>query len=311
MKILEVKIRDKLDKFHHLKYRLYETDLVDRWATLTDKNLKNPNYRINTVINNRTIADVPEITNLLKDLVLKINAEYDKRLESFDEIDNPKLNYLHEEFEIFGQRMDELFLAGRLTDTLTNNFFALNEHIHMCEDALITNTESWGAFGILYDIHPTGLHLPIKQEDKLYLETGMEWGKLYLGYNTLGKDWFAVAKDNDTDVVARNMVKPQKRFAAEAWLNFNSDSSSVQMASVFQEWVRQLSPDLQKKVPYHNLNELTLGRFLIGELIIDQNFLKYDRDPLHWKSFRHECKKEWNHAVLTTFRTIESIKIYE
>jgi hypothetical protein len=311
MKILEVKIRDKFDKFHYLKYRLYETDLADRWANLTDENLKNPNHSISTVINNRTEADVPEITNLLKEIVANINAEYDKHIESFDNIDNPKLNYLHEEFEIFGQRMDELFLAGKLTDTLTSNFFALNEYIHMCEDALITKVGSWGGFGILYDIHPIGLHLPIKPEDKLYLEPGIGWGKLYLGYNTLGKDWFAVAKDNDVDVVARNMIKPQKRFAAEAWLNFNTDYTSVQIASFFQEWVKTLPPALQKKIPYYNLNELSLGRFQIGELVIDQNFLKYDKDPLHWKAYRHECKKEWNHNVLTTFRTIESIRIYE
>jgi len=311
MKTLEVKIRDKFDEFHYLKYRLYETDLVDRWVKLTNRNLKNPNHSINTVINNRTEADVPEISNLLKEIVAKINVEYDKHIESFDDIDNLKLNYLHEEFEIFGQRMDELFLAGRLTDTLTNNFFALNEHIHMCEDALITKTGSWGGFGILYDICPTGLHLPIKQEDKLYLETPIGWGKLYLGYNTLGKDWFSVAKDNDIDVVARNMVKPQKRFAAETWLNFNGDSTPTQVVSFFQEWVNGLPPELQKKVPYHNLNELSLGRFQLGELIIDQNFLKYDRDPLHWKAYRHECKKEWNHNVLTTFRSVESIKIYE
>jgi hypothetical protein len=311
MKILEVKIKDKFDKIHSLKYNIYPTHLGDKWADLTNTNLKNPNHKISSVFNNRSELDVPEITQQIKDIVERIAVEYDKEIKTFDELDNQKLNYLHEEFEIFGARMEELSFKGKLTESLKANFFALNEHIHMCEDAMITKSGTWGGFGVLYDIHPIGLHLPVKDEDKLYLEYGLSWGKLYLGYNTLGKDWFAVAKDNDIDVVARDMVKPQKRFAAETWLNFNADHVPVQTISFFQKWVKSLPPELQKKVPYHNLNEMSLGRMVIGELIIDGNFLKYDPNPLHWKAYRHPSKLKWNHEVLTTFRSVESIKIHE
>lgn len=311
MKILEVKIKDKFGEIHTLKYQIYPTHLTDKWADLTKANLKNPKHSISSVFNNRTEHDVPEIAQQIKKIVADISTEYDKHIQTFDELDNPKLNYLHEEFEIFGQRMDELAMKGKLTDSLIKNFFALNENIHMCEDAMLTKGDSWGGFGILYDIHPIGMHLPVKDEDKLYLEYGLSWGKLYLGYNTLGKDWFAVAKDNDIDVVARDMVKPQKRFAAETWLNFNADHLPVQTIAFFQRWVKSLPPELQKKVPYHNLNELSLGRMVLGEIIIDDNFLKYDPNPQNWRSYRHLSKLKWNHEVLTTFRSVESIKLYE
>ncbi len=306
---LEVSIEDKFQKIHKLNYSLHETDLTNRWIVCTSMNLKNTQHKITSVFNNRTELDIPEITEKIRNLVAFINYEYDKTIDNFDVLSTPELNYLHEEFEIFGERIEELSMKGILTNSLNDNFFLLNEYIHMCEDALVTKAGTWGRFGILYDIQPLGIHFPIREEDKLLLDAGLTWGKLYLGYNTLGKDWFAVCKDNDVDVIARDMVKPQKRFAAETWLNFNTDQYKHQTVSHFQKWAKNLPQDLQKKVPFNNLNELTLGRFQIGELIIDENFLKYDSNPLHWKSYRHDCKLKWNHEVLTTFRKVKSIKI--
>jgi hypothetical protein len=69
--------------------------------------------------------------------------------------------------------------------------------------------------------------------------------------------------------------------------------------------------DVRKKVPFNSLNQLSLGRFPIGDIVIDDAFLKIDSNPDHWKSYRHKCKQEWNHKVLTTFRSVEDIRIYE
>jgi hypothetical protein len=121
----------------------------------------------------------------------------------------------------------------------------------------------------------------------------------------------AVWKDNDLDVINRDMVKPQKRFAAEAWMNFNIDQSQSVKIGTFLHWCNQLPLETQKKIPFHNLNSLTLGRFAIGDLIIDRNFLKIDPNPSHWNTYRHDCKLKWNHEVLTTFRTVERVRIYE
>jgi hypothetical protein len=309
--ILEVELKDKFDAIHKLRYKIYHTPLSYRWVGLTKINLSSPKHSYTSVFNNRTVADVPEITERINEIVNNINLEYDKQLPIYEVLDNPKLNYLHEEFEIFGERMDELFLKGKRTKSLTENFFALNEHIHMCEDAMITFPNKWGGFGILYDILPLGLHVNIQEMDKLMLEPHYTWGRLYLGYNTLGKDWMAVWKDNDLDVINRDMVKPQKRFAAEAWMNFNIDQSQSVKVGTFLHWCNRLPLETQKKIPFHNLNSLTLGRFAIGDLIIDENFLKIDPDPSHWNTYRHDCKLKWNHEVLTTFRTVERVRIYE
>jgi len=311
MKILKVIIKDKFDKLHTLNYKIYSTDLSEKWIQLTNENLKNPGHKIVSVFNNQTNKDVPEISEKIKELVHQINQEYDKSIESFDQLDKIKLNYLHQKFENFDERVEELAFKGILTQSLSENFFALNEYIHKCESAIETKEGKWGTFSILYDIHPLGKHLPIEDEDRLFLETEASWGKLYLGYNTVGKDWMDVAKDNDIRVIKESMVKPQERFAAEALLNFTQDILSIQRNIFFHKWAKTLPSDLQKKIPFYNLNKLGLGRFVIGEIIIDDNFLKYDPNGLNWKTHKHPCKLKWSFEVLTTFRSIESIKIYD
>lgn len=308
---LEVKIKDKFDQFHYLTYRIHNTMLATKWMNLTKVNLSNPDHKVTSVLNNRTKEDVPDITQRINNIVLEINKLYDKTLPTYEVIDNTKLNYLHEEFEVFGSRYDELRRANKFSKELESNFFALNEHIHMCEDAMITDAGTWGGFGILYDILPVGLHLNIMEMDKLLLEPAFTWGRLYLGYNTLGKDWLAVQKDNDIEVINRGMVAPQRRFAAEAWLNFNADSYQHNMITVFIDWYKKLPAETRKKVPFNNLNDLTLGRFPVGDIVIDDTFLKIDPNPAHWQEYRHECKLKWNHQVMTTFRSVEGIKIYE
>lgn len=307
MKVLEVKILDKFDQVKTLRYKLYDTPLTLKWVELTKLNLSEPTHKVVSVFSNRTKKDVPEITESINDIVKEINQLYDRNIVIFDQLDTEKLNYLHQEFEVFGER----FSSKPVSEQLINLFFSLNEHIHMCENAMASEPYRWGGFGILYDIHPLGKHLPIADEDKLLLEPFFTWGRLYLGYNTLGKDWIDTAKDNDVRLVKENMVKPQQRFAAEAWLNFIVDQEKHDRISFFLKWVKNLPNDLQDKVPFNNLNKLNLGRFPIGDIIIDSEFLKIDPNINNWKIYRHPCKLKWIHEVLTTYRTIKEIKILE
>lgn len=305
MKILEVKILDKFNNFKFLRYKIFDTSLANRWANLTKTNLENKQHKIVSSFSNRTKLEISEITLYIKNLVLSINQIYDKEVNSFDSLDRSKLNYLHEEFELFGQRTPELISKGIYTEDLANLFFSLNEQIHVCENAMA------GGFGILYDIHPLGLHLPVEEQDKLFLEPFFTWGRLYLGYNTLGKGWLDAARDNDWEVIQRDMIKPQRRFASEAWLNFIIDQEKQERVEFFLNWTKSIPSKLQNKIPFDNLNELTLGNFPIGDIIIDSEFLKIDPNINHWKVHRHPCKLKWTYEILPTFRSIESVRILD
>ena len=309
MKFLELKIKDKFGIIKTLVYKLYETPLVEKWIKITEENLSLDNHTISSAFINRTIEDVPELLSSINNLLSNINHNYDRPIEIFDQVGTKELNYLHEQFEEFGKRIDELHQTGKYNTEVANWFFSLNEHIHACESALETTGNEWGGFGVLYDLYPVGIHADLSEEDLLFLEPHHSWGKLYLGYNTLGKDWMAVYRDNDLEVIERHMVKPQQRFAAEAWLHFGPDQLHYNQVTKFIKWAKTLPDNLQKQIPFNNLNELRLGRYAIGEVVIDSEFLKIDSNPDNWKTFRHKSKMAWNYEVFTTYRSIESVKI--
>jgi hypothetical protein len=54
---------------------------------------------------------------------------------------------------------------------------------------------------------------------------------------------------------------------------------------------------------------MVLGRFLIGEIIINEYFLKYQPDLDQWKIPNSACKKKWNNEVFSTFKQITGLKI--
>ncbi len=308
MKLVKVKFLDKNDNAHLLYYRLYDSDLVDRWADITRKNqlsAKTLSYKFT----NRTHKDLPEVTDTFNALIGKINNLYDRKLPQYELLDTEKLNYLHEEFEIYGDRVEELVQAKKYSEQLHQLFLRLNEAIHLVEDVLKTKSRPWPSFAMLYDYIPQEFHAPIKDEDKFWLRPGLQWGKIYLGYNTLGKDWLKVQADNDVEVVERDQVRPQERFAAETWLNFGPDQDHNFNLLKFYYWWKSLDPALQEKVPIYDYNKLTLGRFILGELIIDDYFLSFHNSLEDWMLPRHPCKLNWNLEVFSTFRHLSSIEI--
>jgi hypothetical protein len=69
-----------------------------------------------------------------------------------------------------------------------------------------------------------------------------------------------------------------------------------------------LPDNIKVKVPINNLNELTLGRFQIGEININEELLQYHNNEYDWKAMHHPIKNQWNRDVFSTFRSVESIE---
>ena len=306
MKILKATFLDKFDKTHSLYYRIYDTDLAHRWIKLTEKN-KTQKKELFSKFTNRVYSELPEVTTNLNKIVTDINKQYDQQLPVYDQLNTERLNYLHEQFEVYGDRVDEFVKNKTWTDKLHQLFLRLNEAIHLTEDVLKTKSRPWPSFAMLYDYVPQEYHLPIKEEDKFLLRPNLQWGKIYLGYNTLGKDWLKAQCDNDIEVVERDQVRPQERFAAESWLNFGPDQDYNTVMMRFYQWYKMLPEELQSKVPVYDYNQLNLGRFILGELIIDEYFLSFHNNEEDWHTPRHQCKIDWCMKVFTTFRSLQDL----
>ena len=178
----------------------------------------------------------------------------------------------------------------------------------MCEDTFASGR----VMGAIVDVKPSiksgkgGKHFKITDKDKLLLTSQYKWGDIYLGYNTLGKDYLAVMKDNDVRLIQNNQVKPQERYAAEVWLNFGPDHE-LPTRFKFANWMDTLDDETRKKI---NINDVQ-GRLYLGKLIIDDSFFKIDSNDEHWRQDNHDCKLRWNKEVFSTFREVVDVIITE
>lgn len=312
-RVLALTFVDYNGEEHELKFTLYDSDLVSRWIEITKKNQEIEGQYINARLSNLTYSQVGKVRQRLTDCLNRINSVYDEPLPLYEEIDEltaHELNHLHEEFERYGDRSEELMLnAIWWSQELHEDFLELNEVIHLHEDLLYVKKDVFPNMALLYDYYPQGLHMPILERDKIWLTPTIMWGEIYLGYNTLGKDWLKVIRDNDIDVVERDQVRPQERFAAETWINFGPDADGIWEYKILEQWYLNLPEELQKKMPIDDLNKLTYGRFKLGQLRINREFLsRYGGDEEGYRSPNSKTKQMWDENVFSTFVELRKIE---
>lgn len=302
MSRLRVTLEDRWGDLRELTYEIYQHDLAERWLGFTVRELQRL-VDTHAVFHNQTQADLPEIQAKLSDTLLQIDLIQHTQLWSPD-LDQAQLNLLHYQFEEFLRRPD------RLSDIRLHDLWhLLNTQIHQYESAAEITASGPGSFNLLYDINPGRCRGEIQAEDLSWVEPNLAWGGLYLGYNTVGKDWLSCYLDDDRALIHQEGVKPQRQFSTETFLCFSTGVPRHRRILDFQRWWRNLPPHLQHQVPVGDLSSLSLGKFRIGELIIDQQFLDLDPDPWHWQAQGHPCRQLWNHVVFRSLRSIKSIKI--
>lgn len=313
MATLKLTFEDRDGQDHKLHFLIYNSDLANRWVRITKLNKERGDKHINARFTNTVYKDIHRVRERLTDCLNRINSVYDQPLPLYPEIkelSTPELNYLHEEFERYGDRMDELIKGGtNWTRDMHEDFLELNEIIHLHEDVLKSKTAEFPNMAVLYDYYPQELHEPILESDKIWLTPYLRWGEIYLGYNTLGKDWLKVHCDNDIEVIERDQVRPQIRFAAEAWVNFGPDSSNWWSIYNFECWVKGLPEHVRHKVPINDLNKLSYGRYKLGQLIVDNEFLsRYGGTAEDFSRPSSDAKLDWNYNVFSTFIKLKNVE---
>ena len=309
-----------------LTYNLQQNSLIPKWEQIIRTRSANKD-ELELKITNKTSNDLEKLINILNNIVEEINDFYDKELPLFtstDELDRKILNFLHEEFENYGERhrlVSEVGYGHQAGDPnkwpgrgfrkeFHQHWLDLNQWIHITEAAM----ESRGDpnFSCLIQYMPFEENgAPIEEIDKLFLDTRFSWGSLYLGYNTLGKDYSHAASDNDQRLISNGQIKVQKTLSSEVWLNFSEGGVQPNMTELqFYDWYKSLTKELQDLIPINDLNTLALGRYYIGELEFDETFLNYH--PIHsdWLIADSELRCRWNLDVFGKIVKATDIKVF-
>jgi hypothetical protein len=315
----------KIAKFHFeledgsplvLSYKLQDNSLTPKWIDIVNRRkLENVSKdSLELKIQNKIQDDLPNLLEKLNNIIFEINKYYDKQLPLFvstDELDHQILNYLHEEFELYGERhaaMSNHYMDPRpdmdpnvwpgigFKKEFHQLWLDLNQWIHITESAI--EEIDWPNFSCLVQYLPfEEKGAKIEEVDKLFLNHSPNWGQLYLGYNTLGKDYMHAYGDNDQRVIINNQVKIQEYLSSEVWLNFsqNINNAGKKFELNFYNWWKTLG------IPFIDINKLSLGRYYLGEIIIDNTFLNIH--PVHedWLVPDSDLRRDWN---LKVFRKI-------
>ena len=315
-----------------LTYRAYDLDIVDRWINLIDRNNAVDNklrYNYRKILSK---DDIEQRFEKFKNNIEFINNNYDRILTDIVSVEFLRanqsiLNDLHEEYEIYGDRLARLIKIGYFNNptnhpayygepwpgnknendkVLHEAFLLLNEQIHNFETVFKTwDDTSKTLCTCLTDFIPAGMHEDLKPEDYFLFTPDHEWGSMYLGYNTLGKHWSSVYRDNDIEVVKRGAVRPQHRFAAEFYMNFGVRQSLTNSRIHLYKW--WMDNDISKYCdPRMKLEDFALGFIPVARLAsyqINDTTIKISSD------LSRSDKLSWNQDVWSRFDSVIKVRI--
>ncbi len=315
-----------------LTYRIQNNSFSHRWIEYVNQRRSEKGTKFTLNIFNKNISHLPEIIQKLNEIIDYLNSLYDKnlpKLTSIETIDHDILNQLHEEFEEYGARhnqyeqdatynpnIDDIenyaWYERRFDKDFHETWLSLNSWIHFAENAM-ESPENSSRFNCLVNHYPFEKGEKLQEIDKIFLTNEFEWGHMYLGYNTLGKDYIHTAEHNDTRVVINNQVKVQEYFGTEVYLEFNSDrafhAEKKGNEVKFYEWFISQPKEVQDLVPVDNLNKLCLGKYYLGRVKFDETFLKYHSNHVDWDRNTFNIRHRWNIDVFSKISEITDIEI--
>jgi len=255
----------------NLHYHLYNNPIQHAW-----QEIHKDNFGIRT--SNLSGMSVEELTTELKKNCSKVGIV--DLPEYFDQI---TLNDLHNRF---------------VKNNIDQTWSKINDLIHILESKIDNPFKEYDSTTTFYANKEQ--YIPIKEEYKIFLDTDIKWGRMNLGYGTIGKDWIDISKNNDT----LDDLALQTTISSEATLVF-----CVEPGIPGHDEIKFYNWSLKKNnIPLDNLNHLSLGRYPLGQIIITDTLLSFHKNASDWYVPNHRCKLQWNKEIFDSSVEIESVK---
>lgn len=292
-------------------FKLYNTPITKKWIKHFEKTRAGAHdWREKSFkVSKETFTSKSSVILAFNKCIKKINNFYDKLIMPVEEINEKSLNYLHKQYEHYGERLQQL-LDERYWDTAWQKipadspiakkwpgisfdeemhaaFIRLNELIHDAELVEAThNVDDRNPGGIITASLNPRVDYELEEDDLLNLVQYPQFGDLCLGYNTLGKNLQHIVLDEDYEAVDRNAIYPQTTWSDELYIHLNYDSYYPLMTREYKKkWDKlQITEKLGYKFGDYITNQE--GYIKIGEI-----------EPSKYEEYCHR-----NHGVLIDFR---------
>ena len=246
---------------YDIYFRLYETELAKKWVNVFEKmNYGEKRIREKSIkfskSNTYTLDMLTERGKLdkINRIIDYLNSFYDKEIRSATVINQDTLNYLHEEYEIYGNRLAEKLSKNwwddawkrldkndpqairwpgiRFNEEFHSTFLQLNDMIHTLEMFFNTtvpqnNTSlpTYSHANILIS-HDPRIDYELTEEDCASFFKNFRFGDLFLGYNTLGKNIAHIVLDEDHRAAEENAVVLQTNWSNEIMAILGADNAT-------------------------------------------------------------------------------------
>jgi len=180
----------------------------------------------------------------------------------------------------------------------------INLYIHLLEDKIKERELQGTSASQRFYLDPEPTYIPLKEEHKLWLTTEKRWGDLLLGYATLGKGWWEICQDNDSadDLALQTAIGSETIMVLQPETMLFKD-----VKNRFYKWAKTTAID----VPIVNLNQLSLGRYYLGNIIITKELLKYHPTASDWYVPNHKCKLMWSKEIIGADTVVKSVDFFD
>jgi hypothetical protein len=290
-------------------FKLYHTNLAKKWVdafqqmdrgekSIREKSIK---FSMSATYDIESLSDSGKVERL-NQIVNKINSFYDKQIRSVEEINQETLNYLHEEYEIYGIRLDEKLSAKWWDDAWMNidpedeqatrwpgikfneefhsDFLQLNDMIHTIELFFFAANHGRDLPGFspinLLISHNPRIDYEITEEDSASFFKYHQFGDLVLGYNTLGKNLTHIIEDEDYRAAEENAVVLQTYWSNEIMARLEPSDANPIIATEKYNIFKKLG--LEKHGWKFNDPANREGYLLIGHMYEVQEDDMYDNE---------------------------------
>ena len=235
-------------EYRDLYFKFYKFDLAEKWIEEFEKTKygrkewRERSVKFSPSQKNHNLENMG-FREKLNRIIDKINDFYDRKVNRARDVSQATLNYLHEEYEIYGVRLTEKLgekwwdTSWQILDdrdpkavrwpgkTFNENFHSafieLNDAIHMAEafimqlnEPLTLNPE----MSVLASYEPR-IDYEFTDEERVAFTPYTAFGDLYLGYNTLGKSLSQVIVDYDQRAADNDDIVEQKTWSNEIFIS--------------------------------------------------------------------------------------------